>query len=108
MTDTTAPRSFVDTAIARLISLAIAVLITEGQHATGIAPRSAVAAGLYLLGCIGVTMACNVPLNERLADVDADDSSAHALWQHYLRRWTLWNHVRTIAPAIAALLFLLA
>ena len=63
---------------------------------------------LYLLGCLLVTMAFNVPLNNRLASADPDSSGAEALWAHYLSRWTLWNHVRTAAPLAAAGLFTMA
>ncbi|MCZ6574221.1 MAG: DUF1772 domain-containing protein [Planctomycetota bacterium] len=63
---------------------------------------------LYLLGCLLVTMAFNVPLNDRLASADPDSSGAEALWAHYLSRWTLWNHVRTAAPLAAAGLFTMA
>lgn len=63
---------------------------------------------LYLLGCIGVTMVRNVPLNDLLAAAQADAPEAHALWSRYLREWTLWNHVRTAAPAVSAILFILA
>ncbi len=63
---------------------------------------------LYLLGCLLVTMAFNVPLNNRLASADPDSSAAEALWAHYLSRWTLWNHVRTAAPLAAAGLFTMA
>lgn len=67
-----------------------------------------VAGLLYLLGCIGVTMVCNVPLNDLLAAAQPDASEAHALWSRYLREWTLWNHVRIVAPAASAVLFALA
>lgn len=63
------------------------------------------ACALYLLGCILVTIAGNVPLNDRLAAVAADSVEAHNLWSHYLSRWTLWNHVRTAASLAAAALF---
>ncbi len=63
---------------------------------------------LYLLGCLLVTLAFNVPLNNRLASADPDSSGAEALWAHYLSRWTLWNHVRTAAPLAAAGLFTMA
>jgi len=58
---------------------------------------------IYLVGCFGVTMVCNVPLNDRLADVEPEDEEA--LWTHFLDRWTLWNHVRTVASVVAAVLF---
>lgn len=63
---------------------------------------------LYLLGCIGVTMVCNVPLNDLLAAAQPDTPEAHALWSRYLREWTRWNHVRTVVPAVSAILFIFA
>jgi uncharacterized membrane protein len=47
----------------------------------------------------------NVPLNDQLAAVLATDPAAIDVWEHYLDRWTKWNHVRTGAAIIAALLF---
>jgi uncharacterized membrane protein len=54
-----------------------------------------------------VTMAFNVPLNNRLDAVDpAGLSAADALrdWQAYLVPWTNWNHVRTVAPLVGSVL----
>lgn len=62
---------------------------------------------LYLLGTILVTMARNVPLNNRLAAADADSPEGAALWARYLRDWTFWNHVRTLAALVAAVLLTL-
>ncbi|MFQ5608120.1 MAG: DUF1772 domain-containing protein, partial [Candidatus Zixiibacteriota bacterium] len=63
---------------------------------------------LYLFGCLLVTVAFNVPLNDRLAAADSDSSDAEALWANYLSRWIFWNHVRTIASLAAAGLFAMA
>ena len=63
---------------------------------------------LYLLGCFGVTIAFNVPLNNRLARAATDSSEGAALWAHFLRRWVLWNHVRTLASLGAAVMFTVA
>jgi uncharacterized membrane protein len=62
-------------------------------------------AALYVLGGFGVTMVGNVPLNNRLVTVDPD--AADDYWSTYASRWTLWNHVRTLAcvGAAAALTF---
>ena len=60
---------------------------------------------LYLLGCMGVTMVFNVPLNNKLAAVPATATDLVAQWQAYRVPWTLWNHVRTIACALAAAAF---
>jgi len=66
------------------------------------------AAALYVVGCIGVTMAFNVPLNNALAAVPADSAAAAELWTRYLRDWTFWNHVRTVASLGASVLFVAA
>ncbi len=72
--------------------------------------RASLLAGcaLYLLGCVLVTIAFNVPLNNRLAAAEPESPGADALWADYLSRWTLWNHVRTAASFAAAGLFAMA
>ena len=64
-------------------------------------------AALYLLGTFGVTIVCNVPLNNALAAVAPTDPAAGAVWATYLRRWTMWNHVRTLAAVAALAAFIL-
>ena len=61
----------------------------------------------YLVGTIFVTMFGNVPLNNQLAALSATDPGAHDVWEHYLHRWVMWNHVRTAAAMVAALLYTL-
>ena len=48
------------------------------------------------------TGARNVPLNNRLAQVEPADARAAAVWDEYLERWTAWNHVRTVTSLAAA------
>jgi uncharacterized membrane protein len=61
-------------------------------------PWAAAASATYLLGVVAVTVAANVPLNDRLAE--------HRLgFADYARAWGRWNHVRTVAGVTAALLF---
>ncbi len=61
----------------------------------------------YLVGTYLVTLRGNVPLNNQLAALSATDPAAPDVWEHYLRRWTMWNHVRTAAAMVAALLYTL-
>jgi uncharacterized membrane protein len=63
---------------------------------------------LYLLGTIFVTMAFNVPLNNRLAAIKPGSAEGASLWTHYLSSWTAWNHVRTAASLAASALFIMA
>lgn len=66
------------------------------------------AALLYVIGCDGVTMALNVPLNNALAGAPVGTSEGAALWTRYLKDWTFWNSVRTAASFAAAILFVAA
>ena len=63
---------------------------------------------LYLAGAFLVTMICNVPRNNRLAAVDPATAEGARVWSAYLREWTAWNHVRTVASAAATVAFILA
>jgi uncharacterized membrane protein len=62
----------------------------------------------YLVGTVGVTIIFNVPQNDRLAAVDPAGAEGARLWPDYVRSWTAWNHVRTIAALIAATLIITA
>ena len=66
------------------------------------------AALLYVIGCDGVTMALNVPLNNALARAPVGTPEGAALWARYLKDWTFWNSVRTAASFAAAILFVAA
>lgn len=57
---------------------------------------------LYLVGSVGVTIAFNVPRNNRLASLEPASAQAADYWQVYLREWVAWNHVRCAASLLAA------
>jgi uncharacterized membrane protein len=63
---------------------------------------------VYLLGSILGTMRGNVPLNNVLAALDAEALDSAGRWSDYVRDWTRWNHVRTIACTVSAALFVVA
>jgi len=65
-------------------------------------------AALYLAGTFFVTMRFNVPLNNSLAAISPSGPDAAEHWASYVRRWTAWNHVRTIAAAAASAAFTIA
>ena len=90
---------------------AVCVALAAGSYALwGQAGAVATLAAslIYLAGCIGVTMVCNVPLNEALAASSTGTPDAVALWSRYLTEWTFWNTVRTVATLASAILFTLA
>ncbi len=87
-----------------LAAASLALIVYAALGLTGPAATLIAAAGLvYLLGCFGVTVAFNVPMNEALARMDLSHDATRAYWTGtYLPRWTFWNTVRTIACGLAA------
>jgi uncharacterized membrane protein len=85
-------------------------LIVWAVISAGGATATLVVAGclLYLFGTVGVTAVCNVPLNNRLAGLRPGDPGAATFWNEYLRRWTAWNHVRTVAALLALAVLMVA
>jgi uncharacterized membrane protein len=84
-----------------LVGLAAGVVALTDLDET-YAPYLVAGGAIYLLGTIGVTMAFNVPRNEALAKLDPTGAEAAGDWARYLAEWTGWNHVRTVAPFVAA------
>jgi uncharacterized membrane protein len=68
----------------------------------------ALAGGIYFVGMFLCTVFFNVPLNNQLLAVDPASSSGGQMWAKYLRVWTRWNHLRTVASTIACALFIRA
>ncbi|MFC6487510.1 DUF1772 domain-containing protein [Nitratireductor sp. GCM10026969] len=58
---------------------------------------------VYVIGMFLVTVIYNVPLNNELTRTGAAE-----VWSRYLKDWTFWNHVRTVASAAAMALFIAA
>lgn len=82
-----------------LVCVALTWLV--GAGAAGPAGPWLVAGSVaYLAGPLAVTMAFNVPLNERLAV--GPIAAAAAFWPAYELSWTRWNHVRTVFAVVAA------
>lgn len=60
---------------------------------------------IYVTGILFITIAFNIPLNNRLESVDPKSTEGSRVWETYLIIWVRWNHVRSIA-AIASTLCL--
>lgn len=64
------------------------------------------AAGLfYIPGMFICTVVYHVPLNNALAVANPATAAGEAMWARYLKTWTRWNHLRTVASLSAAALF---
>ncbi len=97
--------------MALFLGMAAVSAIVVGYGAfgvTGPAGTVIMLAGLvYLLGCFGVTVFFNVPMNEALAGMEMSSDTTRDYWlQTYVPHWTFWNSVRTIACAVSAALLL--
>lgn len=63
---------------------------------------------VYLAGAIVLTGAYHVPRNDALATLDPNRADSARHWDRYVRTWTVWNHVRTIAPLASAAILTIA
>ena len=94
--------AFFGTPIALLLT---AILARAAQH-----PRAALlfglAAAIYLLGGLILTMSVNVPMNDSLARIELPESreEAAAIWVAYSPRWQLFNILRTLASGATLML----
>lgn len=92
---------FIGTAV---LCVGLAVLSLVSWNAPGSAWLIA-GCVLFVVGCFGVTVAFNIPLNDALATADPPTAEGIAVWENYLNVWTMWNTVRTIASAAALVTF---
>ena len=91
-----------------MAAVSVAVAAYGALAVSGPAGRLIMASGLmYLIGCFGVTVFFNVPMNEALAGMQTSTGATRDYWlQTYVPRWTFWNSVRTVACAVSAALLL--
>jgi uncharacterized membrane protein len=92
---------FLGTALASVV-ISVATLVTWAEPS---APYLVAGSAVYLLGVILVTMAVNVPKNNALDRLVPADANAASAWQEYVRNWTAWNHVRSVASLASTACF---
>ncbi|MET8905470.1 anthrone oxygenase family protein [Streptomyces sp. NPDC004538] len=95
---------FLGTAVLAAVIAVVTFVVWPEEAAVELLLGSA----LYLIGSFGVTVAANVPRNTALLAVEPGSAQAADRWTAYVREWTAWNHVRTIASAAAAVAYVLA
>jgi uncharacterized membrane protein len=95
---------FIPTAI---LSVLIAVLaVIDWRGSAGIWMLAG--AGLYVVASFISTIVFNVPMNDALSKVSGNGAQAVSVWNIYLKDWTWWNHLRTIASLLSAVAFVRA
>lgn len=68
----------------------------------------ATAAVIYFITVFLVTAFGNVPMNQQLDPMALGEQTTEAYWQHYLSRWTVWNHVRTLGCVTTGVCYFVA
>lgn len=66
------------------------------------------AAWVFFIGTVLVTLRHNVPMNNQLQSTEHDIAARRRQWQHYLTHWVFWNHIRTLSSVISGVLLLQA
>ncbi|MCA0156587.1 DUF1772 domain-containing protein [Tsukamurella sp. M9C] len=94
--------AFFLTPVVALVTAGFALAVGSRRAAT----MFALAALVYGLGGLAVTLAVSVPMNEALAavDVPTDRAAAGEVWREYSPRWQAYNQARTVASGLALLL----
>ena len=94
--------TFMGTGLLSIAAIVVALLRWDGASSVCVVLGGAT----YVLGSILVTMRGNVPLNNALMRISTIDALGEATWRGYVRDWTKWNRVRTIACFVAMVLFI--
>ncbi len=95
---------FVPTAILCVLIAVLAIIDWRG----GSGVWMLAGASLYVIASFISTIVFNVPMNDALAKVSGNGAEAVSVWNTYLKDWTWWNHVRTIASLLSAIAFVRA
>ena len=85
--------------------MAYAYFQIEGTASTLIITGGAI----YLLGSFVVSLAFNVPMNNRLDSRECASAEVAIYWTNtYVPRWTFWNYIRAASSGSAAVCYLFA
>ncbi|MBY4588176.1 DUF1772 domain-containing protein [Rhizobium redzepovicii] len=95
---------FVPTAILCIVIAVLALMNWRGSASA----LMLTGAALYVFASFLSTIIFNVPMNDALEKVSGSGPEAVGLWATYLRDWTWWNHVRTVASLLASMAFVRA
>ncbi|MDF8263025.1 anthrone oxygenase family protein [Luteipulveratus flavus] len=90
------------------VALALAAIAARSAGSRRAAALLGVAAAVYLLGGLVLTMTVNVPMNEDLArgELPATYAAADARWDDYSPTWQRFNQLRTALSGVALVLAL--
>lgn len=96
---------FFGTTLTSLI-LAVLALMNWPAYELNESKLIVLASVFYVGGMFLVTVLFNVPLNNALVLVQSSSADSVSVWGRYLKEWTLWNHVRTVASILASVIYI--
>lgn len=99
---------FMPVFLGTVVVAAVLVILAIRQWSWGSGSLIVAGAVLYIVATFISTIGFNVPLNDRLATFQGNEAAAAEFWASYLKGWTGWNHVRTIASLAASAAFMAA
>ena len=99
---------FMPVFLGTILVAAILVILAIRQWSLGSGTLILSGAALYIVASFISTIVFNVPLNDKLATFQGNEPAAAEFWATYLKDWTFWNHVRTIASLAASVAFMAA
>jgi uncharacterized membrane protein len=89
-----------------IVSIAVAALAIVDFKAPG--SSMAIAGAAAYVSTIVLTGVYNVPLNDRLAAVEAASPEGAVTWKSYQGRWSRGNHVRLLGSTASVILLTLS
>lgn len=99
---------FMPVFLGMVIISAVLVILAIRQWTMGAGSLIIAGALFYVVASFISTIVFNVPLNDKLATFRGNEPAAAEFWAVYLKDWTFWNHVRTIASLAASVAFMAA
>lgn len=87
-----------------VVLLPVLVFLVRGNDSKVCIALVVASAVLYIFGSFGVTIFCNVPLNEQLDKVDVASQSTESLKEiaaTFKSKWNSWHSVRTMASILS-------
>lgn len=99
---------FMPVFLGMVIVSAVLVILAIRQWSIGSGSLIIAGALLYVVASFISTIVFNVPLNDKLATFQGNEAAAAEFWAVYLKDWTFWNHVRTIASLASSVAFMAA
>lgn len=90
--------------IGSLIVMIVTTMVMYRSGNTALFPYLLAATAIYAIGVFGITIACNVPLNNAVAALNIQAATSEEIGRMRLgfeAKWNKWHLIRTVASTIS-------